>query len=132
MFLEIDTMSNGQVFVHLVEEPPGQIASVKPSANYAIVFNLTRLFAGLNLKRNRDMASIRKREWSSRGQPRSAWVVDYFDQAGNTSRQKAKSVTHVSGTKCHLCLRPKSIATVARALSTGRALPSTCRLCRAS
>src|SRR3954451_3048249 len=24
----------------------------------------------------------------------------------NTSRQKAKSVTHVSGTKCHLCLRP--------------------------
>jgi integrase len=28
------------------------------------------------------MASIRKREWTSRGQPRSAWVVDYFDQAG--------------------------------------------------
>src|SRR3954469_1163720 len=24
----------------------------------------------------------------------------------NTSRQKAKSVTHVSGTKCHPCLRP--------------------------
>jgi hypothetical protein len=24
----------------------------------------------------------------------------------NTSRQKAKSVTHVSGTKCHLCPRP--------------------------
>jgi hypothetical protein len=24
----------------------------------------------------------------------------------NTSRQKAKSVTHVSGTTCHLCLRP--------------------------
>jgi integrase len=28
------------------------------------------------------MASIRKREWTSRGQPRSAWVVDYFDQSG--------------------------------------------------
>ncbi len=24
----------------------------------------------------------------------------------NTSRPKAKSVTHVSGTVCHLCLRP--------------------------
>ncbi len=28
------------------------------------------------------MASIRKREWTSRGVPKSAWVVDYFDQAG--------------------------------------------------
>jgi integrase len=28
------------------------------------------------------MASIRKREWMSRGQTRSAWVVDYTDQAG--------------------------------------------------
>src|SRR6266436_3644669 len=28
----------------------------------------------------------------------------------NTSRQKAKSVTHVSGTKCHLCLRPLNTA----------------------
>jgi integrase len=28
------------------------------------------------------MASIRKREWTSRGQPRSAWVVDYTDQTG--------------------------------------------------
>src|SRR4051812_38443593 len=27
----------------------------------------------------------------------------------NTSRPKAKSVTHVSGTKCHLCLRLLSI-----------------------
>src|SRR5438105_6636495 len=27
----------------------------------------------------------------------------------NTSRPKAKSVTHVSGTKCHLCLRPHTI-----------------------
>src|SRR6516162_2630190 len=26
----------------------------------------------------------------------------------NTSRQKAKSVTHVSGTKCHLCLGPRT------------------------
>jgi hypothetical protein len=24
----------------------------------------------------------------------------------NTSRQKAESVTHVSGTNCHLCLGP--------------------------
>ncbi len=28
------------------------------------------------------MASIRKRTWTSRGVERSAWVVDYFDQAG--------------------------------------------------
>lgn len=28
------------------------------------------------------MASIRKREWTSRGQPRTAWVCDYFDQTG--------------------------------------------------
>jgi integrase len=28
------------------------------------------------------MASIRKREWTSRGQARSAWVVDYVDQSG--------------------------------------------------
>jgi integrase len=28
------------------------------------------------------MASIRKREWASRGIARSAWVVDYFDQGG--------------------------------------------------
>src|SRR5215207_7263790 len=28
----------------------------------------------------------------------------------HTSRQKAKSVTHVSGTKCHLCLRPHTEA----------------------
>jgi integrase len=28
------------------------------------------------------MASIRKRTWKSRGVQRSAWVVDYFDQAG--------------------------------------------------
>ena len=28
------------------------------------------------------MASIRKREWTSRGQARSAWVVDYVDQGG--------------------------------------------------
>jgi integrase len=28
------------------------------------------------------MASIRKREWTSGGQPRAAWVVDYADQAG--------------------------------------------------
>jgi integrase len=28
------------------------------------------------------MTSIRKREWTSRGQSRSAWLVDYFDQAG--------------------------------------------------
>jgi integrase len=28
------------------------------------------------------MASIRKRSWTSRGIERSAWVVDYFDQAG--------------------------------------------------
>src|SRR5436190_9600593 len=26
----------------------------------------------------------------------------------NTSRQRAKSVTHVSGTKCHLCLKPRT------------------------
>jgi hypothetical protein len=31
----------------------------------------------------------------------------------NTSRQKAKSVTHVSGTKCHLCLRPLNKQTIA-------------------
>ena len=28
------------------------------------------------------MSSIRKRVWTSRGIERSAWVVDYFDQAG--------------------------------------------------
>jgi integrase len=28
------------------------------------------------------MASIRKREWISRGIARSAWVVDYFDHSG--------------------------------------------------
>jgi integrase len=28
------------------------------------------------------MASIRKREWTSKGIKKSAWVVDYFDQAG--------------------------------------------------
>jgi integrase len=28
------------------------------------------------------MASIRKRSWASGGSPRSAWVVDYVDQAG--------------------------------------------------
>jgi integrase len=28
------------------------------------------------------VASIRKREWTSRGQTRSAWVIDYFDGAG--------------------------------------------------
>ena len=28
------------------------------------------------------MASIRKREWTSRGQARFAWVVDYADQSG--------------------------------------------------
>lgn len=28
------------------------------------------------------MASIRKRQWTSRGVERSAWVVDYFDQSG--------------------------------------------------
>ena len=28
------------------------------------------------------MASIRKREWTSRNQARSAWVVDYVDQSG--------------------------------------------------
>jgi hypothetical protein len=32
----------------------------------------------------------------------------------NTSRQKAKSVTHVSGTKCHLCLRPLTAPLIAR------------------
>src|SRR5580693_6764803 len=28
----------------------------------------------------------------------------------NTSRQRAKSVTHVSGTKCHPCLGPFSVS----------------------
>ncbi len=29
------------------------------------------------------MASVRKREWTSpKGEDKSAWVVDYFDQAG--------------------------------------------------
>src|SRR3954465_3662519 len=28
----------------------------------------------------------------------------------NTSRQKAKSVTHVSGTKCHPCPRPHTVS----------------------
>jgi integrase len=28
------------------------------------------------------MASIRKRTWTSKGRERTAWVVDYFDQAG--------------------------------------------------
>jgi integrase len=28
------------------------------------------------------MASVRKRTWSSKGRERTAWVVDYFDQAG--------------------------------------------------
>src|SRR5438132_13897305 len=32
----------------------------------------------------------------------------------NTSRQKAKSVTHVSGTKCHLSLRPLTEHATAR------------------
>ena len=33
------------------------------------------------------MASIRKRAWSTKGRERTAWVVDYFDQAGKR-RQK--------------------------------------------
>jgi integrase len=33
------------------------------------------------------MSSIRKRTWKSRGEERSAWIVDYFDQGG-TRRQK--------------------------------------------
>src|SRR5207245_9494570 len=32
----------------------------------------------------------------------------------NTSRQKAKSVTHVSGTRCHLSLRPLTEHATAR------------------
>ncbi len=46
LFLEIDTMPNGQQFPHLHEG-----TSFNLSADYAIVFNLTRLFAGLNTER---------------------------------------------------------------------------------
>jgi DNA-binding transcriptional MerR regulator len=42
LFLEIDTVSEGQRFPHLHEG-----AWVNPNADHAIVFNLTRLFAGL-------------------------------------------------------------------------------------
>jgi DNA-binding transcriptional MerR regulator len=46
LFLEIDTLPDGQRFPHLHEG-----AWVSPDAEHAIVFNLTRLFAGLSLER---------------------------------------------------------------------------------
>src|SRR5580700_6934750 len=37
---------------------------------------------------------------------RRSCVTEHSFHGINTSRQMAKSVTHVSGTVCHLCLRP--------------------------
>src|SRR5271167_1824953 len=40
---------------------------------------------------------------------RRSCVTEHSFHGINTSRPKAKSVTHVSGTVCHLCLRPLTI-----------------------
>jgi hypothetical protein len=43
------------------------------------------------------MASIRKREWTSRGQARSAWVVDYVDQGG---KRRLKTFANSRSSTC--------------------------------
>src|SRR5262249_11702811 len=56
-----------------------------------------------NSRHTSDMLSPSSRRPTKR---RSSSITELAFHGINTSRQKAKSVTHVSGTKCHLCLRP--------------------------
>src|ERR1700676_886702 len=52
----------------------------------------------------------------SRSRPtncRRSSMTEHSFHGINTSRSKAKSVTHVSGTICHLCLRPLSRFSIA-------------------
>src|SRR5580658_885691 len=45
---------------------------------------------------------------------RRSCVTEHSFHGINTSRQMAKSVTHVSGTVCHLCLRPLTCTATSR------------------
>src|SRR5262245_35806764 len=54
-----------------------------------------------NSRARSDMASPSSRRATKR---RRRCIAEHSFQAISTSRQKAQSVTHVSGTKCHLCL----------------------------
>src|SRR6478609_7841057 len=54
-----------------------------------------------NSRARSDMASPSSRRATKR---RRSSVTEHSFQGISTSRQKAESVTHVSGTFCHLCL----------------------------
>src|SRR6202043_1838311 len=55
---------------------------------------------------------------------RRSCVTEHSFHGINTSRQMAKSVTHVSGTVSHLCLRPPKGPWAVHALGTGLRAPS--------
>lgn len=48
------------------------------------------------------MASVRKREWEYKGQPRSAWVVDYTDQEGKRRQATFKTRKEATAYRAHV------------------------------